>query len=344
MSDVVILGDINVDVIARFDSYPAEGQDALASAADLHCGGCGANVAIALAGMGLKVILVARVGMDALGTKALDCLRDAGVIATGLQYDPAVMTGLMYVVVTPGGERTILGHRGANAFTDPDQIREPDIAGARVFHLSGYALLADPQRRAALLALEMACRHGLTVTLDPGMSVPRAALDEMRSLFPAVDLLLPNLAEARHLTGLTVPEDCARALLEAGVRAVALKLGQEGCLIGNKEGLTHVPGFVVEARDTTGAGDHFAAGVIAGRLGGLDWHSAAVLGNALGAMATARVGAGISVPRAHEVLSLLADSAHTAGDGERSAALGQAADYVRKLATKPGDGGRLWWK
>jgi ribokinase len=342
MSDVVTLGDINVDIIARFDSYPAQGGDALASAADLHCGGCGANVAIALAGMGLKVILVARVGTDVLGTKALDCLRDAGVISIGLQYDPAVMTGLMYVVVTPGGERTILGHRGANVLTDPNQIREQEVAGARVFYLSGYALLADPQRRAALQVLEAAGRHGLKVTLDPGMSVPRTTLDEMRSLFPRVDILLPNLAEARHLTGSTTPEDCARAILEAGVGAVAMKLGREGCLIGNKQGLLHVPGFAVEAQDTTGAGDHFAAGIIAGVLGGLDWYSAAVLGNALGAMATARVGAGISVPRAQEVLALLADSCQKAGPGERSAALRRVTGYVHTLATKPEGGGRSW--
>jgi sugar/nucleoside kinase (ribokinase family) len=166
----------------------------------------------------------------------------------------------------------------------------------------------------------------------------------MRSLLPVVDALVPNLAEARHLTGLTAPDDCAKALLEAGVRAVALKLGREGCLIGNEQGLFHVPGFAVEAQDSTGAGDHFVAGLIAGRLGGLDWHSAAVLANVLGAMATARVGAGISIARARDVLSLLADSAHTAGDGERMAALDRTADYIRLLATEPVGGGRLWWK
>jgi ribokinase len=342
MADVVTLGDINIDVIARFGSYPAEGQDALASAAELHCGGCAANVAIALASMGLEVILIARVGADALGARALDCLNDAGVLSTSLQHDPAVMTGLMYVVVTPGGERTILGHRGANVFTDPDQIREQDISSARLFHLSGYALLTDPQRRAALVALEMAKRHGLMVTLDPGLSVPQAVQDEMRSLFPVVDILLPNLAEARHLTRLTAPEDCVRALLESGVKRVALKLGREGCLIGSKEGLVHVPGFAVEAQDTTGAGDHFAAGIIAGVLGGLDWCSAAVLGNALGAMATARLGAGISVPRAQELLALLADPRQTTGQDERLAAFQRVSGYVQKLAAKPEEGGKSW--
>ena len=66
------------------------------------------------------------------------------------------MTGLMYFVVTPDGERTILGHRGANALTDPEPVREDEIQAARLLHLSGYALLAEPQRSAALRALEMA--------------------------------------------------------------------------------------------------------------------------------------------------------------------------------------------
>ena len=179
MSDVVALGDVNVDIIAHFDSYPDKGQDALAYSTEFHCGGSAANTAIALARMGLDVVLISRVGPDSLALKALNSLSEAGVTPTGLQRDPAAMTGLMYVVVTPDGERTILGHRGANALTDPQQVREEDIRDARLFHLSGYALLTEPQRSAALLALEMACRHGLLVTLDPGMTVSEAALDEI---------------------------------------------------------------------------------------------------------------------------------------------------------------------
>ena len=101
------------------------------------------------------------------------------------------------------------------------------------------------------------------------------------------------------------PEQCAQALMAAGTGAVALKLGKDGCLIGSDQGLLRVPGFSVQARDTTGAGDYFAAGLIAGFLGGLDWHDAAVLGNAMGALAAARVGAGTSVPGAGEVLDFL---------------------------------------
>ena len=305
MPDVVALGDVNVDIIASFDAYPAKGQDALASSIGFHCGGSAANTAMALARMGFEVCLIARVGIDPLASKALQGLDEAGVLPSGLQRDPTEMTGLMYVVVTPDCERTILGHRGANALTDPNDICRDEISRARLFHLSGYALLAEPQRSAALLALEIAVRHDLVVTLDPGLSIPQTALEEARALLPAVDLFLPNLAEARQLTGLTDPEACARWLLDAGVGLVALKLGKDGCLVGSGEGCVHVPGFAVEVRDSTGAGDYFAAGYLAGYLGGLDRRSAALLGNAMGAVAVARMGAGTAARVVGKVLSLV---------------------------------------
>jgi len=342
MPDIVALGDVNVDIIARFASYPGKGEDALAYSTEFHCGGSAANTAMALARMGLKVVLISRVGPDPLAAKALGSLSEAGVLLTGLQRDPAAMTGLMYVIVTPDGERTILGHRGANVLTDPNLISEEQIRNAKLLHLSGYALLAEPQRSAALLALEMACRHGLTVALDPGMSVHQAALNEMRALFPVIDILL--LPEARALTGAGAPEACFQALLAEGVRLVALKLGEHGCLIGDEEGSTHVPGFFVETRDTTGAGDFYAAGFVAGYLGGLELRGAAILGNAMGAVASARVGAGTSDLRAGEVLALLRDPRQAPVRGERAEIVQQVIDFVVALAAEPEEEGKLWWK
>jgi len=344
MAEIVALGDINVDIIAHFSSYPGKGEDALARSTEFHCGGSAANTAMALSRMGLGVVLISRVGPDSLALKALNSLSEAGVMSSGLQRDPAAMTGLMYVIVTPDGERTILGHRGANVLTDPEQVSEQAIREARLFHLSGYALLADPQRSAAFLALEMACRHGLMISLDPGMSVPQAALDEMRALLPVLDIFLPSLPEAQALTGVDSPGECHRALVAAGVRVVALKLGEQGCLIGGAEGFAHVPGFAVEARDSTGAGDFFAAGIIAGWLGGLDWRSAAVLGNAMGAMAAARVGAGASAPQARDVLALLRDPDQASGHGRRVEAVRRVIDFVMTLATEPEEEEKPWWK
>jgi ribokinase len=294
--------------------------------------------------MGFEVSLISRVGPDPLAARVLDNLSEVGVLPTGLQHDPAEATGLMYIVVTPDGERTILGHRGANMQTDPNQISEADIRSARMFHLSGYALLAEPQRSAALLALEMACRHGLLVTLDPGMSVPQVALQEMRALLPVVDIILPNLPEAQQLTDQAAPEECAERLLTLGVRAVALKRGQEGCLVRSGAEALWVPGFSIEARDSTGAGDHFAAGIIAGILRDLDWHSAALLANAMGALVAGRAGAGTSLPKAQEVVDLLRSQAQATGQQGHSAAIERVASFVETLATEPEEEGLRWWR
>lgn len=344
MADVVALGDVNVDIIAHFAEFPAKGEDALASLTEIHCGGSAANTAMALARMGTRTSLISRVGPDSWALKIYSCLEEAGVAPAGLQRDPTAMTGLMYVVVTPDGERTIFGHRGANVYTDPNQIDEEELAGARLLHLSGYALLGEPQRSAALRALEAACRHSLQVTLDPGMAVPRKALEEMRALLPTVNILMPSLGEAQQLTGQAEPEACARALLEAGVEVVALKLGSRGCLVASNGGLLRVPGFAVQARDSTGAGDNFDAGLIAGLLGGLDWHSAAVLGNALGAMAAARIGAGTAGPKAREVMALLRGYDPGMGQENLVEAIGQAFGFVADLSTEPQEEDRPWWK
>ena len=344
MVDVVALGDLNVDIIAQFDGYPAEGEDALAHTTEVHCGGSAANTAMMLSRIGIPTCLISRVGPDSWALKALACLEAAGVDPCALQRDASTMTGMMYVVVTPGGERTILGYRGANVNTDPNRIKEEQIQEAKVLHLSGYALLSEPQRSAALLALEIACRHGLTVALDPGMTVSQAALDEMTALLPVVNILLPNLSEAQQMTGLTEPAACAQALLDGGVDVVALKLGRHGCLVATAERTLQVPGFSVVSRDSTGAGDSFAAGFIAGFLGDLDWYGAGVLGGVLGAMTVSQVWAATVAPKAKDAIALLDDCQHEITDGGYPGAVEQVIEYVQELAQEPKKEGTLWWK
>lgn len=339
MADVVVLGDANVDIIAHFAAFPDKGGDALASLAEIHCGGSAANTALALACMGISTSLVARLGPDSWALKVLSCLSEAGVSLSALQRDPAVMTGLMYVVVTPDGERTILGHRGANVLTEPNEIDEAEVRGARLLHLSGYALLQEPQRSAALRALAIACRHGVTISLDPGMAVSHDTLAQMRALLPSVDILLPNQTEAQRLAGTSAPEECARALVEVGVSVVAVKLGRQGSLVATPEGVLRVPGFEVQTRDSTGAGDSFDAGFLAGFLAGLDRGRAALLGNALGAVAAARVGAGTAGPGARDVLQLLRD--HQEANEET---MDRVFDLVTALATEPEKEVAPWWK
>lgn len=305
MPQVIALGDINLDIIAYVARYPRPGGDGLASRSCLRPGGSAANTALTLACCGIEAAIIGRVGADALGAQLLADLRSDGVDVSLVQRDPDATTGTMFIVVTPDGERTMFGFRGANVHTDPAGISVTGLREARHFHLSGYALLESPQREAAVRVLELAHRAGLSASLDAGLEILIRQADLVRALLSQMDLFFPNLDEAELLAGTRDPEVAVAWLREQGVKFVALKLGGEGCLVSTAEGVFTVPPFAVEVCDTTGAGDAFDAGVICGHLRGLSWRAAALLGNALGALVVASEGDRQGATRREKVVAFL---------------------------------------
>jgi len=305
MPQVVALGDINIDVISHIHHYPQKGGEGLAEQGHIYCGGSAANTAIVLGRFGVDVGIIGRVGEDVLAPLALAVLDEAGVDGRCIQRDPETITGIILVAVTPDGERTMFGCRGANVCTDPALLDEDYIAQARIFHLSGYSLLASPQWDAALRALEVAHQAGLTVTADLGLEAVMRVTDRTRAILPKVDILFPSQPEAEYLTGRRDVEGAMEGLLDYGVEVVALKLGKRGCAIGTDEGTFLVPGFPVPTVDTTGAGDSFDAGIILGRLEGWGWRESALLADALGALTATVEGAGTSLAERAEVRAFL---------------------------------------
>ena len=305
MSQVVTLGDINVDIIAFIPRYPSPGGDGLAERVEVHSGGSAANTATVLANFGVDVGIIGRVGRDAFAEQALVHLAEAGVDLSCIQRDDEFITGLMFIPVTPNGERTMFGYRGANPRLESALLDESYIVQTDVFHLSGYALLAEPQRSAARQAVEMAHQAGVSISLDVGLEAAARTTEEVKALLPLVDLIFPNQAEAEHLTGSSDMKEAVKALLEYGIETVALKLGERGCVVGSGGELFSVPTFAVEVQDTTGAGDSFDAGFILGWLWGLGPRESAILANALGALAASAVGAGDALPGPGKARALL---------------------------------------
>jgi ribokinase len=305
MPQVIALGDINVDFIAHIPYYPQPGGGGVARQARLYSGGSAANTALVLARCGMEVGLIARVGRDALAAQTVVELLEAGVDGRQIQYDPERMTGTMFVAVTPDGERTMFGYRGANARLDPDLLQPAQIAHAQLLHISGYVLLESPQRDAALRALDIAHQAGLKVSLDVGVEVAQGLKQEVRDLLSLVDWIFPNELEAESLVGHADGPRAVERFLGYGLEAVILKLGEMGCVIGTGDGVFAVPAFGVQVMDTTGAGDSFDAGFIAGRLAGLSWRASGLLANALGALAASVDGAGESLPGPAEAIQLL---------------------------------------
>ncbi|MFQ5593682.1 MAG: carbohydrate kinase family protein [Anaerolineae bacterium] len=291
--DVVVVGDINVDILARVDHYPSPGGHALAEELRMESGGSAANTAAALGHLGLDVVMLGRIGDDPLAEWALRGLRSSAVDVSHVRRDAEATTGVMFVTVTPDGERTMFGGRGANRRLSPDDIDATAIEQARWLHLSGYALLSESGQAAVRRAVEVARQAGVPISLDAGMGPAtlawRAAVVEVAAVS---DLFLPNQAEVELLTGKQTPARAARWLQARGVRTMVVKLGAKGCHVSDGSEEWTTPGFKIDPVDSTGAGDAFDAGFIAGRLAGLSLRASALLANALGALTTTVVGAG----------------------------------------------------
>jgi ribokinase len=282
---VVVVGDVMTDVVASLSGPIAHGSDTPARVVQ-RGGGAGANVAAWLARAGAAVTLIGRVGDDLPGRDAAESLRAEGVDAR-LAVDPSRPTGTCVVLVEPDGERSMLPDAGANAGLEAAPLPED----ATHLHVAGYALLHPGSRPAARAMLADADARGITVSVDPSSAAPltRAGAAAFFEWINGAHLLFPNRDEAAALTNMPDPKAAARALA-AHAGEVVVKLGAQGALWTDGTEQLRAPAVDVQVVDTTGAGDAFAAGLLAARLAGAGPADALGAGCALAAEAVARPG------------------------------------------------------
>src|SRR6202167_1500198 len=139
---IIVLGDINVDIMGRVQAWPQPGEDCLARELQIGCGGVGANCAFGLARWGAAPRLVGCVGRDIFSEYVLRILRASNVDTRWVQRTTAAVTGVFYINVTPDGERTFFGGRGANALLQlPRRTAAALTLGASAVHLAGHSFL-----------------------------------------------------------------------------------------------------------------------------------------------------------------------------------------------------------
>ena len=289
--DVVVVGDVMVDVLAAMSTGLARGSDTPAIITTAG-GGSAANVAAWLAGQGVPTSYVGRVGDDALGRESVAGLTDRGVTAW-VSIDPELTTGTCIVLVERGGERSMLPDAGANATLAPDHVPQRPFRPGGHLHLSGYTLLNPGSRDAGLASLSLAAAADMTVSLDPSSAALLEQVGAARFLemTRGVDLLLANRDEAAVLAGTDDPHQAAERLGDT-YREVVVKVGANGALWQQGFITASAPAERnIEVVDTTGAGDAFAAGFLASWLLHPEPETALAAGNRLAARAVGRVGA-----------------------------------------------------
>ena len=289
MGQLLAAGHINWDVTLRVSALPEPDGEARITEQHRAGGGSAANVASALAGLDLEAGLIGSVGTDEQGRMAVRELEASGVDVSRVITVEGETT-VKYLVVDDAGEVMVLANDGVNEAVGPEDVAAEMVAGASHLHLTGQR----PATAARLI--ELAQDAGLTVSFDPGRRVDER---DFSPLLDEVEVLLVNELEARAVFG--ADEGSAIAAAAGPERTIVVKRGADGASLYAGGEPVHHPGFAVEAVDTTGAGDAFAAGYLAATVGGLalgdgagdspDPEQVLAMANASGALTVQQAGA-----------------------------------------------------
>ncbi len=257
----VAVGNLNIDIYAYVQSPLSKGDVSLVNEMLIAPGGAAANYAVAAASMGHRSILLAHTGMLANKLDILDTLRSKGVDTNWLIIHDDVMPGMVYVIVEPDGERTMVKYIGANSLLSGVEVeRLIELGSFQVIH---FASVKPDVVSKACSILHRARIKPPYASYDPGGSVIRNSASRVVSLIETencIDILSLNLMEAKTLTAITNVTSL-NELMERidNLKALLVRLGAKGaCLFTQDQGVFHVEAYKPpKVVDTTGAGDVF---------------------------------------------------------------------------------------
>ena len=302
--DVAILGWQAVDIIVPIAELPIEpGQTQLVPVIRPEPGAAG-NFAIVARRLGLQVAPLGIVGNDHYGHFLLQSYASEDIDTSQMGIEDGYDTPLVLVLIDEAANHAFL------PVSEPkmghiEQWIEP-MKRSKVVIVMGYLLIRPDMAELAVKAVHEACKAGRDVFFDPGPLVPQMDRGALREIMSLSSVILANLDEAKMITGNDDPEVAAQILCEVNKKCAVVKLGGDGCLVASKStGVSHFPGFPVTVRDTTAAGDSFAAAFARGFIENWSIERITQVANATGAAAVQKLGSGFEVPTRDEVMSIL---------------------------------------
>ena len=296
---VVVIGSINVDLVATADRLPAPGETVLGGRFAVHAGGKGANQAVAAARAGARVSMIAAVGADDHGETSLAALADEGIDLSRIRRVDTEPTGVALIVVGSRGENQIVVAPGANSSLELDDDDRTLIADAD-------AVLTNHEvpHRTVVDALRAAHDARTIAILNPAPA--RALSADVLGFGP---ILTPNEHELVVAIGNDETDGALDELVVRHRGPIIVTQGPAGALLADGDRRERFAGYVAPAVvDTTGAGDAFCGALAAWLAAGASLDDAIRAGNAAGALSVSAAGARAGLPTRDQIAALLSSS------------------------------------
>ncbi len=297
-STIVVIGSTNTDMVIRAPHLPLPGETLLGSNFFMNPGGKGANQAVAAKRLGGNVIFIAKTGNDVFGETALKQFRMEGIITDYMSRDVQNPSGVALITLDENAENTIVVAPGANSKLLPEDILP---AETQINREAVVLIQLEIPLETVKFAASLAAMGGSMLILNPA---PACILPD--ELLKLVSVITPNETEAEMLSGQVITDldgvrSAALAIRARGVKTVIITLGSKGAWISNADIELLVEAPIVEAIDTTAAGDVFNGALAVALSEGRPLEDAVAFSCRAAAISVTRLGAQAAAPYRNEI-------------------------------------------
>jgi ribokinase len=302
MFKITVIGSLVMDLVIKLKAFPKEGDTLFGDKINYFLGGKGANQAYALTRLGANTEMIGMVGNDNFGRAFIDTFKKAGTKVSNILVSDKIGTSLAVIQSNYNAENKIVVMHGANYEFDSKELKKVESV-LKNSDLVITQLELRPEIEEAIIKL--CAKYKVPVQLNPA-----PAYKLSKEILSKVTYITPNDLELSILTGMKTDtienaKKAVKKLLSMGPKNVISTLGGNGAMIGDKDGIRHIPGFKVKVVDTVGAGDAFNGGFAYAISKGHKIDDAVRFANAVGGLAVTKQGAFPSMPSLNQVNALI---------------------------------------
>ena len=311
MKKVLCIGSVTTDIIVKpVDQVPTPGELWAVDSVSTHVGGCASNAAIDLAKLGVPVTLSCKVGKDNFGDFVIKTAKENGVCTDGIVTDDTVTTTTSIVCSSSTGERSFLYYPGSASVFRKEDVSDALIDSCDIVFVAGAMLLNSFDGPPCAQLMKEAQEKGKYTIMDTAWDFEGKWLPKIEAVIPYLDLFMPSYEEAAKLSGKTEVPEIARFFLDMGAKNVIIKVGKDGAFLHEQNGEEYtLPTYAAyKPVDTTGAGDSFCAGFIAGLAQGWSYRESGRFANAVGTHCILKIGASTGIVPIPQILKFMEEN------------------------------------